>query len=345
MDHIAHPRWIAGRYGLAHLLGRGGMGSVWAARRRDDGQLVAVKLMTPAQAASLPARRRFAREAQAAMRLRSLHVVAVLDYGIDGDVPFIVMELLTGEDLRARLRRKRRLTIAAAAQITAQTCAALELAHGAGIVHRDLKPANVFLARVGDREVVKILDFGLAFDVDPDEASEHAEGVLLGSPHYMSPEQARGRPLDHRTDLWSLGVLIYRMLTGAKPFGGITVTEVLLRICTDPVPSARAVVPELPPGIDAFFERALARDPGARFQSAHELGAAFAEVVGSEAERREALTIPPPMEVLGESVPPPPDDDQVPEADDTDSFDPQHDCQGRTAYRLAPSAHHSKGLL
>ncbi|MBI4951915.1 MAG: serine/threonine protein kinase [Myxococcales bacterium] len=321
------------------------MGSVWAARRRDDGRSVAVKLMAPAQAASLPARRRFAREAQAAMRLCSLHVVEVLDYGIDGDVPFIVMELLTGEDLRARLRRKRRLSVAAAAEITAQTCEALELAHGAGIVHRDLKPANVFLTRVGDREVVKILDFGLAFDVEPSEASDRTDGVLLGSPHYMSPEQALGRPLDHRTDLWSMGVLLYRMLTGAKPFGGMTVTEVLLRICTDPVPSARAVVPELPTGIDAFFERALARDPGARFQSAHELCAAFAAVVGVEAERREALTIPPPMAGIVESVPPPSGDDEPPDTDDTDSFDPQHDCQGTPLYRVARPVSRSKGLL
>jgi serine/threonine-protein kinase len=272
---------VAGKYRLERLLARGGMGSVWAAWHRHLEVRVAVKFMDPSLAGSTEACHRFEREARAAARLRSPHVVQILDYGIEEGSPYIVMELLAGEDLRTILERAKRLPLRAAARIATQACKALRLAHEAGIVHRDLKPANIFISRLDEEEAVKILDFGLAKSTRLPKAGESTEsGVLVGSPHYMSPEQARGRTLDHRSDLWSLAVIVFRAITGEKPFGGEELGDVLVRICTDPIPSARRLCPELPREVDRFFERALARDPDRRFQSAPELAAALQELAG-----------------------------------------------------------------
>jgi serine/threonine-protein kinase len=231
------------------------------------------------------ARARFEREARAAAQIRSPHVVQIIDHGVDADRPYIAMELLTGEDLGQRLRRVRRLSLPACAALIAQAAKALRRAHEAGIVHRDLKPANVYLARVDDDEVVKILDFGVAKMrragvIDPAIATQ--VGIVFGSPSYMSPEQARGaRDIDHRTDLWSLAVIVFRALTGTKPFEGATLADLVVKLCVDPPPVASHVLPDLPPEIDAFFERAFARDPDHRFSSALEMAAAFQAAAGA----------------------------------------------------------------
>jgi serine/threonine-protein kinase len=263
---------VAGKYELVRELARGGMGSVWVAHHRQLDAEVAIKFMDTELAESAEARARFEREARAAAALRSPHVVQMLDYGVDEGVPFIVMELLVGEDLRMRLKRQRRLRLDEAAPILTQACKALRIAADASIVHRDLKPANVFITRVGDDEVVKILDFGVAKSTSRPAGEGTTTGMLLGTPHYMSPEQARGgKQLDHRSDLWSLTVILYQMITGRKPFDGDEIGDVIVKICTEHPPSVRTYDPTLPPALDGFFERALSVDPNDRFQSARAL--------------------------------------------------------------------------
>ncbi len=269
------------RYRLERELARGGMGSVWVA---DDERLrrsVAVKVMMASWTMSSEARTRFEREAMAVAQLQSPYVVQIFDYGIEKGCPFIVMELLHGEDLRTRLRRRKRLSLDATAQILVQTAKALSVAHAAGVVHRDLKPGNIFLAKSRDEELVKVLDFGVA-KVDAamsllDEAT--TEGTVLGTPQFMSPEQARSLPhVDHRADLWSLGVIAFRSLTGRLPFEGKSAGDVIVKICTHKLPKATAFAPDLPPEIERFFQRALSRKVTLRFQSAKELAIAFGRI-------------------------------------------------------------------
>jgi serine/threonine-protein kinase len=257
------------------------MGSVWVARHLQLDCSVAVKFMDPELTSHGPARLRFEREAKAAAQLRTPHVVQVYDHGVDDDdTPYIVMELLDGEDLGARLKRRHRLTLPATSAILDQLAKGLQRAHAAGIVHRDLKPANVFLVKGEDGDLVKILDFGIAKAVTASITDEATRtGQLLGSPHYMSPEQAKGaKAIDHRSDLWSLGVILYRSITGQRPFAGEAVGELIVAICTAPVPAPSQLVPHLPPAVDGFFDRALARDPALRFQSARAMAAAFAVI-------------------------------------------------------------------
>ena len=272
---------ISGKYRLKEVLATGGMGSVWSAHHQKLDSTVAIKFMDPVLAGSDEARGRFEREAKAAAKLRSPHVVQVLDYGVEEDTPFIVMELLEGEDLRSRIKTRGHLGLSEAATILKHACKALRLAADAGIVHRDLKPGNIFLARSGDDEVAKILDFGVAKATRSAVSDNTSTGVLLGSPHYMSPEQARGLELDPRSDLFSMGVILFMMVTGERPFSGEDVGDIIVRICTEPVPAASSIQPELPEEFDRFFERALARDRAKRFQSAQAMAAEFATIVAA----------------------------------------------------------------
>ena len=282
---------LGGRYLLDRPIAEGGMGAVWRARHLKLDIPVAVKVMSPALAASASARARFEREAKAAARLTSPHVVEVHDYGVEGDAPYIVMEHLNGEDLSARLAARGRLGVEETAEIVDQIAKALEVAHAAGVVHRDLKPANVFLARAGREEIVKVLDFGVAkLRAEPGTLP----GMLMGSPSYMSPEQARSEgALDHRSDLWSLGVVAFQCLTGQLPFDDDDVTALILAICSAKVPAASSFVPSLGPGIDRFFERALARAQGERYQAAPELSEALRELAGLGPRARVSLRPPP----------------------------------------------------
>jgi class 3 adenylate cyclase/tRNA A-37 threonylcarbamoyl transferase component Bud32/ActR/RegA family two-component response regulator len=279
-------RRVGDRYLLEREIGRGGMGTIWVAHDQQLRRRVALKLMSAEQLASESSRERFQHEATAIAQLRNPHVVQVYDYGIDDGAPYIVMELLEGEDLEARLRRLRRLPLAAVVSIVAQAAKALGTAHAAGIVHRDLKPANIFLASIESHEIVKLLDFGvaaMAFEpAVPGTAGK--PGTLVGTPHYMSPEQARSsKNLDLRSDLWSLGVVAYLALTGELPFNADSLGELIVKLCIDPAPAASLVVPELGQHVDAFFERALNKDPARRFQSASEMAGAFAAI--AEASR------------------------------------------------------------
>jgi eukaryotic-like serine/threonine-protein kinase len=278
---------VGRKYRLERLIASGGMGAVWEARHEQLGVPVAVKLIASSLAGDPAARARFEREARAAAQLRSPHVVQVLDYGIDDDLPYMAMEMLRGEDLAARIARRGRLSPRRAARILGDVAKAVALAHDAGIVHRDLKPRNVFLARVGDDEVVKVCDFGIAKELRPGEIAardETATGTLLGSPHYMSPEQARGGRVDQRSDLWSMGVLAFEAITGRRPFVGDNMGDVIVRICTDPVPAVSQGADGLPAELDGFFARALAREPSQRFASARELAEALQAIAVQTAE-------------------------------------------------------------
>jgi eukaryotic-like serine/threonine-protein kinase len=277
---------VAGKYRVTDLLGRGGMGSVWAGTHTSLGTRVAVKFIDQEHATSREARQRFENEARAAASLRSKHVVEVYDHGVTDDGrPFIVMEYLDGEPLDRRLDRIGRMQPKDAARIAGQVCRALSKAHAVGIVHRDLKPENVFL--VWDDEdgadVAKVVDFGIAKFTDSVAASSSATrtGSVLGTPYYMSPEQARGlRSVDFRSDLWSVGVIVFRCMTGHLPFEGEAVGDVLVKLCTAPVPVPSQLAPDLPPGFDAWTSRALAREPEGRFQSAADLAQSLAAVCG-----------------------------------------------------------------
>lgn len=269
---------VAEKVRLEKLLSRGGMGSVWIGRHVGLDLPVAVKFMS---SSSVDLLARFQREARAAAQIRSSNVVKIHDFGVDRGTPYIVMELLEGEDLAGLLRRKGRLSLKEAEAILIPVARGLDRAHEARLVHRDLKPENIFLAKEGDEIVPKILDFGVAKSLAAEESAKEVteEGAVLGTPYYMSPEQARARgDIDHRADLWSLGVILFRMITGVRPFQGQALGDVLLKICADPIPSATSIEPSLPPDLNPFFDRALARDREARFQSGRDLAKAFSTI-------------------------------------------------------------------
>ena len=283
MDAIRLGRVIAGRYRLEAPVGRGGMGSVWKARHLQLDTHVAVKFINLDQRATSGGRARFEREAKAAALLHGPNVVEVYDYGVDDGLPYLVMELLQGEDLSKRIAREGRLPAESVVSLISQVARALRRAHEAGIVHRDLKPGNIFLVDRDDDEepLVKVLDFGIARTPRLGLLGETTKtGTLLGSPRYMSPEQARApRSVDPRSDLWSLAVIAFRALTGTLPFIADEVAELLVKICTEPAARPSSCDPELA-DFDGFFEKAFARDPNARFQTARELATELSIVAG-----------------------------------------------------------------
>ena len=270
-------RRIGNRYVLERKVAGGGMGAIWVALDSQLQRRVALKLMASEVITSSAARLQFEQEAKAVAQLRNPHVVQIHDYGVDGDTPYIVMELLEGEDLEARLERQGRMTPAVVLSLLNQIARALATAHASGIIHRDLKPANLFLSRSEGAEVVKVLDFGLARWEGGASAAEPS-GQVMGTLRYMSPEQMRAEgQVDQRADLWSLAVVLYRALTGRFPFSADKLGELSRgHVQADP---AASLVPELGQGVDTFFARALDTEPTRRFQSIRELATAFAALL------------------------------------------------------------------
>jgi serine/threonine-protein kinase len=264
------------------------MGSVWKARHASLGTPAAIKFIEAEYANSQEARNRFDREAKAAATIQSKHAIQIYDHGVTEDgKPYIVMELLTGEPLDKRIERLGTLTLQDTARILLQVSRGLARAHERGIVHRDLKPDNIFVVRNtdDDEEVAKVLDFGIAkiqsSTTNPGLSSSTKTGAVLGTPFYMSPEQARGlRNVDHRTDVWSLGVIAFKCVTGRLPFDGESVGDLLVKICTSPVPLPSQVAPHLPQAFDTWFLRALERDPERRFPDVNELAASLTLAAG-----------------------------------------------------------------
>jgi eukaryotic-like serine/threonine-protein kinase len=279
---------VAGKYQILGLIGRGGMGSVWEGRHTSLGTRVAIKFIDPEYAESPDACARFVTEARAAATIQSKHAIQIFDHGVsENGRPYIVMELLEGEPLDRRLERVGTLSLGETARIIGHVCRALQRAHDAGIIHRDLKPENIFLVRTpdDDDEIAKVLDFGIAKIKGPPGgegmSSSTKTGAVLGTPYYMSPEQARGlRNIDHRSDLWSLGVIAHKCVTGVLPFEGESVGDLLVKICTSPLPTPSVTVPGLPASFDAWFFRALEREPARRFGRASELSDHLAFAAG-----------------------------------------------------------------
>jgi serine/threonine-protein kinase len=266
-----------GQYVLRGEIGRGAMATVYEAEHVGLGRRVALKRMHPHLAADATAASRFLREGKAATQIRSRHVVDVFDVGTHEGVPYLVMERLDGVDLAAHLRERRRLSLEEIAEIVVPVAVAVHAAHEAGVIHRDLKPSNILLARrEGGAVTPIILDFGiskLTADVDRDLTTSE---VLLGTVHYMSPEQTRGgRKASSLSDQYALGVLLYECATGVKPFSGATPYAVMHAIVSSRVPAPSALDPTLPPELDEVVLRAMNREPKKRFESVRALGAAL----------------------------------------------------------------------
>jgi len=246
---------------------------VWRAEHVQLRSPVAIKLLDQAISDNQRVLARFMREAQAAALLRSPHVVQILDVGVEDGTAFIAMELLRGESLAERIARLQRLPPEEVILFLSQVLRAISKAHEAGIVHRDLKPANIFIC-ADEPEFAKVLDFGVAKVTAGELAATRngrtEPGVMIGTPYYMSPEQMKARDVDARADLWSIAVIAYECLVGARPFTGEELGELVLAICTGPVPvpSRNAAVP---PGFDQWFAKATQRDRESRFTSAREM--------------------------------------------------------------------------
>jgi serine/threonine-protein kinase len=272
---------IADRFRLIRQLGQGGMGSVWLATHLALDIPCAVKFIE-GEIAQLPeAQARFEREAKAAAALRSPNVVQILDHGVFQGTPYIAMELLDGEDFGKRLAKLGRMQPVDVIRIITQVCRALGKAHAAGIIHRDLKPDNIYLVPDDDREIAKVLDFGIAKTSGGIDGSNTKTGAMLGTPYYMSPEQAQGtRAVDARSDLWSLAVIAFQALSGKLPFESEALGDLLVKIIVAPIPSPREFAPDLPPSFEAWWQRASQRDPAQRFQSARELAESLALAFG-----------------------------------------------------------------
>jgi serine/threonine-protein kinase len=278
---------LAEKYRVEKVLGAGAMGVVVAARHIELNELWAIKFMLPAAVANAEGVERFLREARAAARLRSRHVAKVQDVGrLPNGAPYLVMEYLEGTDLKTLLEQRGTLPVAEAVRYLLQACEALAEAHAAGIVHRDLKPANLYLTReVNGAPCVKLLDFGIAKMPAAQGAMDMtATSELLGTPLYMSPEQMRStRDVDARSDIWALGVILYRMLAGKTPFSGSTVTEICSAVIADRPEEISRIRRDLPPGLEALVFRCLEKSPAQRFQSVAELSAALAPFANAPA--------------------------------------------------------------
>ena len=278
---------LVGKYRISREIGRGGMAVVYEAENIHIGKRVAVKVLAAELITSRVVRERFLREARAAAAVRSPYICDVYDAGEFDNRPFLVMELLEGESLYDLMSNVRRLDTEQTLKIIVQTAKGLAKAHAAHVVHRDLKPENLFLTKTEEGEIVtKLLDFGLAkFYVPSDDSADQVrltrEGALFGTPAYMSPEQARGRgEVDHRSDLWALGCIVYECLTGQTVWNvDQGVAMILAQVASSPIPVPSHLRPDLSPEFDAWFEKALARDINDRFQTAREFALALADVL------------------------------------------------------------------
>ena len=264
-----------GKYALTRRIGEGGMGVVYEAMHVRLRQRVAIKLLRPDVSGTREVLARFEREAWITAQLRSIHSARVIDVDrLPSGLPYIVLEYLEGRDLEAELFSVGPLPIPEAIDVVMQVAEAMKEAHALGIVHRDLKPSNLFVCRVGDRRVMKILDFGIS-RVEHGAERITCDSSYVGTPLYAAPEQLRDSSgADARSDVWSLGVVLFELLTGRTPFMG-SAAEVIARVMVDPVPWPCQLRSEIPPELARVVLRALERDPGRRFQSMGDLSEAL----------------------------------------------------------------------
>ncbi len=293
---------VAGKYHVEKVLGAGGMGVVVAAKHVQLDRHVAIKFLLPAALANPDVVARFSREARAASKIESEHVARVIDVGVlDTGAPFIVMEYLEGRDLAARVATEGVLSVEEMARYILQACEALAEAHAAGIVHRDLKPANLFLAQRADKSTsVKVLDFGISKAPVGGGGTTNTQAIM-GSPHYMSPEQLMSsKNVDHRSDVWSLGIVMYEALTGSPPFLGDQMPEIVAKILQAPTPSISATRPEVPPDVDVIIAKCTAKNPADRYPTVAHLARALAPLSRDAARSVERIS-----RVLNATDPPP----------------------------------------
>ena len=296
---------VAGRYRLAQKLGAGGMGTVWRARDESRGIDVALKFLHDHLGGRDQILARFAREAELGARLFSRNTVRVLDRSISEEgSPFIVYELLDGEDLATQLNRLGRLAPATAGEVVIQVCRALERAHAVGVVHRDIKPANIFMCTEDNRLLVKVLDFGIAkvrTKAQSNERESLPPGSLTGTLEHMSPEHVLdGAPTDIRGDLYAVVVVCNRCLTGRVPFIAEALGQLVVSFSRGPAPAPSTLVSDVPPAVDEFFARAIHRVPSERFQSASEM--AKSAIVAFRSSAR-ALPVAPIVDATDRSPP------------------------------------------
>jgi serine/threonine-protein kinase len=300
---VAQGEVVAGKYRVDRVLGSGGMGIVVAATQLELDRPVAIKFLVAEAAKAPEIVARFAREARAVAKIQGEHVARVLDVGVlESGLPYMVMEYLDGADLAQRIAQGGQLPLPEIARYLLEACEALAEAHAAGIVHRDLKPANLFLARRPDRTtIVKLLDFGISKSPVGSAAGITSTQAVMGSPVYMSPEQlVSAKNVDARSDIWSLGVVLYEALAGTPPFNAESMPQIVTRILHTPAPPLAESRPDVPPSVVAIVERCLAKDPAARFGDVAELAWGLAPFVEDGARSVERIA-----RVLGRSEAPP----------------------------------------
>lgn len=280
---------------LTRPLGEGAMGEVWVARHLTLKTDVAVKFISPILVHAHPDLvKRFEQEATVAAQIKSPHVVQTFDHGVmEGGMPYIVMELLEGQSLDEMLHDNGPLPLPAAAQVIVQVGRALTKAHAVGIVHRDIKPDNIFVTPMDDGLFCKLLDFGIAKQTQlPQVGGLTNPGVMIGTPEYMSPEQVMSSSqVDHRADLWALGVTAYHILTGQLPFTADTLGRLCVLLLDAKYAPATTLRPSLGPAVDAWFEKALAKDAAQRFTSAREMARDFVRIVKDQGAVLEEMNL------------------------------------------------------
>lgn len=267
LDPPSHPELLGrlGRYEVERVIGTGGMGIVLKAHDTELHRVVAIKILSTHLANSASARKRFAREAQAAAAVLHPNVIPIYNVESEGKIPYLVMQCVSGHSLQAKVDRFGMLPLTDTLRIAKQTASGLAAAHDQGLVHRDVKPANILLEENVDRVILS--DFGLARAVD--DASLTRTGVVAGTPHYMSPEQARGDTIDTRSDQFSLGSVLYFMLTGRPPFRASGAMGVLHRICNEPHRSLDQINQQVPTEVIRLIDRLLSKNPSDRFDTMH----------------------------------------------------------------------------
>ena len=278
-EELTPGTWLAGRYEILQLLGRGGMGAVYKARDKELDRVVALKLIRPDLARKPEMLRRFKQELILARQVTHKNVIRIFDLGESDGIKFITMDFVDGQDLRALLREKGKFPPSEAARIMLQICRALEAAHTEHVIHRDLKPQNIMLDQKGR---VYVMDFGIARSVRVPGMTE--TGALIGTPEYMSPEQARGEKLDERSDIFSLGVIFYEILAGKTPYPSDTPLATLWKRMQEPVTPPSKLEPGLPPALNDIVVKALEIEPERRFASAREMAHQLEIWLGPSAE-------------------------------------------------------------
>lgn len=273
------PGSVLGGFVIEEVAGRGGMGVVYRARQLRPERIVALKVISPELANDPAFQVRFERESEIAAQIEHPNVIPVYAVGDEAGVLYIAMRFVVGTDLRATLTQEGRLEPQRATAIVDQVAQALDAAHAHGLVHRDVKPSNVLVSTSGGREHVYLTDFGLSRRVESSHGIT-ATGGLVGTIDYIAPEQARGEPVDARTDVYSLGCMLFHVLTGTVPFPHPNDVAKLYAHTAEPPPAARERVAELPPAFDEVLARAMAKDPDDRFPSAGDLGRAALAAVG-----------------------------------------------------------------